>query len=291
MAQVNPDIPVIGNPVATEDPKVKNALEAIVNALNAIDNANIASNADINGAKLLAGSINTTQIADAAITSAKIAPNAVSVLGTAAPTSSILQFAGTSAPSGWLFCDGTAVSRSTYADLFNAVGTAYGEGNGSTTFNLPDLRGRVPVGRDTGQTEFDTRGETGGSKTHTLTESEMPVHTHSVSGSTTSAGSHSHSGSALSAGGHSHSYDDGYVSLTTNSQRGTASPTASTVTSITNTDQTRTTVMGGAHTHTLSINSDGSHSHSINASAGSTGGGSAHNNLQPYVVVNYIIKV
>lgn len=73
------------------------------------------------------------------------------------------------APVGWLLCDGSAVSRSTYAALFAAVGTTFGAGNGSTTFNLPNLKGRVVVGIDTGQTEFDTRGETGGAKTHTHT--------------------------------------------------------------------------------------------------------------------------
>lgn len=261
MPQVNPDIPIIGNPVATEDPKVKNALETIVSALNALDNANIASNADINGAKLLNGSVATGKIADAAITAEKIAPNAISVIGTAAPTSSILQFAGTSAPSGWLFCDGTAVSRSTYADLFNAVGTAYGEGNGSTTFNLPDLRGRVPVGRDTGQTEFDTRGETGGVKTHTLTSTEIPGHTHSGSSlSTNSTGAHTHA----------------VGSFTLNYQTGAtqAFPAFAGNTS------------GGGAT-----GSAGAHSHTVSGNTGSTGGSGAHNNLQPYVVVNYIIKV
>jgi microcystin-dependent protein len=69
------------------------------------------------------------------------------------------------APDGWLLCDGSAVSRSTYAALFEAIGTTYGSGNGTTTFNLPSTKGKVQVGRDAGQTEFDTLGETGGAKT------------------------------------------------------------------------------------------------------------------------------
>ena len=63
-----------------------------------------------------------------------------------------------------MICDGRAVSRSDYSELFAVIGTTYGSGDGSTTFNLPNLKGRVPVGKDSSQTEFDTIGETGGSK-------------------------------------------------------------------------------------------------------------------------------
>lgn len=80
-------------------------------------------------------------------------------------------------PSGWLLCNGSAVSRTQYAELFQAIGTAYGAGDG-TTFNLPNLNGRVPVGLDASQTEFNAIGKIGGSKTHTLTTAEMPNHTH-----------------------------------------------------------------------------------------------------------------
>lgn len=64
------------------------------------------------------------------------------------PTGSVIPYAGKSAPDGWLLCDGAAVSRTTYADLFAVIGTTFGSGDGSTTFNLPDLRGRVAVGVD-----------------------------------------------------------------------------------------------------------------------------------------------
>lgn len=84
----------------------------------------------------------------------------------------IAPFAGGVVPSGWLLCNGAAVSRSTYADLFNAIGTSYGTGDGSTTFNLPDLRSRVPVGKGP-DAEFDTLGETGGAKTHSHTISSV----------------------------------------------------------------------------------------------------------------------
>jgi len=90
--------------------------------------------------------------------------NLVQVLS--APPGMMSAFAGTTAPSGWLICDGSAVSRATYAALFTVVGVTYGIGDGSTTFNIPNLKGRVPVGLDTGQTEFDALGKTGGAKVH-----------------------------------------------------------------------------------------------------------------------------
>lgn len=100
----------------------------------------------------------------------------------AAPPGVILPYGGSSAPSGYLLCQGQAVSRSTYAALFAVLGTTYGAGDGSSTFNLPDMRGRVPVGLDVGQAEFNALGNAGGAKTHTLTEAEMPSHTHYIDG-------------------------------------------------------------------------------------------------------------
>lgn len=103
------------------------------------------------------------------------------------PSGLILPYGGSAAPSGWLICDGSAVSRATYANLYAAIGTSYGVGDGSTTFNLPDLRGRSPVGKGT-HADVDTLGESDGvaeaSRTpkHTLTTAEIPAHAHSGSG-------------------------------------------------------------------------------------------------------------
>ena len=102
-------------------------------------------------------------------------------INTNTPVGSISLFAGTTAPNGWLICDGSAVSRTTYANLFSVIGTTYGTGDGSTTFNIPNLKGRVPVGLDSSDTSFDTIGETGGEKTHTLTVDELPKHKHDIS--------------------------------------------------------------------------------------------------------------
>ena len=107
----------------------------------------------------------------------------------------VVPWAKSSAPTGWLECDGSAVSRSTYADLFTAIGTTYGAGDGSSTFNLPDIRGRAIAGKDnmggsaanrlTSGSTIDgaTLGTAGGGQTHTLTTGELAAHNH-VSGST-----------------------------------------------------------------------------------------------------------
>ena len=87
--------------------------------------------------------------------------------GAGVPAGNVSATARVSAPAGWLLCDGSAVSRSTYEGLFTAISTTYGAGDGTTTFNVPNLKGRVPAGVDSGQTEFDTLGDTGGAKTHT----------------------------------------------------------------------------------------------------------------------------
>lgn len=94
----------------------------------------------------------------------------------------LMDFAGTVAPSGWLLCDGAAVSRTTYADLFAAIGTTWGVGNGSTTFNLPNLSRRVTVGSGGTATSpvftGTTVGSTGGEEVHVQTEAEMFQHSH-----------------------------------------------------------------------------------------------------------------
>ena len=104
------------------------------------------------------------------------------------PIGSIKMYGGPAAPSGWLKCDGSAVSRTTYEKLFEAIGTAYGEGDGSTTFNLPNFNGRMPIGVGTSGTtgaSSHALASTGGAETHThttgnftLTTSHIPAHTH-----------------------------------------------------------------------------------------------------------------
>jgi microcystin-dependent protein len=94
----------------------------------------------------------------------------------AVATGAILPYGGTAAPTGYLLCDGSAVSRTTFSALFTVLGTAFGAGDGSTTFNLPDLRGRFPLGKAAAGTGSSLAG-TGGSLDHTHTG---PSHTHGV---------------------------------------------------------------------------------------------------------------
>lgn len=120
----------------------------------------------------------------------------IAVAGGAVPAGLVAPFAGAAAPNGWLLCDGLAVSRTTYAALFAVIGTAYGSGNGTTTFNLPDLRGRVAAGKDNmGGTaanrltaasasglDGSLLGAAGGNQQHQLTVAELASHRHYTGG-------------------------------------------------------------------------------------------------------------
>lgn len=157
----------------------------------------------------------------------------------------------TTAPPHWVLCTGQALSRTTYAALFSVIGTTFGVGDGSTTFNVPDLRGRVPMGQDnmggsdaarvtsasTGGGNADVLGGTGGAQTHTLTVSEIPSHDH-----------------------------DGVSSFTT-------------------VDGT-----GGGNAGLLST-TIGNTSSSANSTVNmpSSGGGGQHSNTQPWLAVSYIM--
>lgn len=94
--------------------------------------------------------------------------------GDTLPIGSIVPYGNETAPANWLICDGSAISRTTYADLFAVIGTNFGSGDGSTTFNLPNMKGKVAVGLNSNDNDFNTIGKTGGEKTHTLTVDEMP---------------------------------------------------------------------------------------------------------------------
>ena len=121
-----------------------------------------------------------------------VAVAAFNAANTGTPAGVIMPYAGSTEPSGWLFCSGNAVSRTTYSGLFSVIGTTYGVGDNSTTFNLPDLQGRSIFGRDnmsgTTQNRINshssmtgtTLGNTGGTQTHTLTTAQMPAHTHGL---------------------------------------------------------------------------------------------------------------
>jgi microcystin-dependent protein len=228
------------------------------------------------------------------------------------PAGVISQFAGSAAPAGYLLCQGQSVSTTTFAGLFAAIGYTYG-GSGSS-FNIPNFQGRVPVGVGTAPTGNGVAAKalagSGGDETVVLTTPQMPSHTHtqnahSHGASSGSAGSHGHTASTNTAGAHTHSGSAShnhvyYFGTSTRRAAGTATGEIQTTTkSVINSETTdssfHTNVSAGGHTHTVTVDAGGSHSHTVtvdNATATNqnTGGGGAHNNLQPYIVVNYIIK-
>ena len=190
-------------------------------------------------------------------------------VGTASvPTGGLLDFAGSSAPVGWLLCDGTEVSRATFAALFSVVGTTYGIGDGGTTFNLPDLRGRVVAGKDdmggvaanritvaeSGITGT-TLGDAGGAESHALITAELASHTHT--GTTPSGGAHAHS---VPSSENSATFGSNGTAAEPNGGTGSTIPIASC----------------GAHTHSFTTDSEGS--------------GNTHQNTQPTLIMNKIIK-
>lgn len=157
--------------------------------------------------------------------------------GGAGDTGTVLLYAaGVSAPSGWLFCDGSAVSRSTYANLFSLMGTSYGSGNGSTTFNLPDFRDRILFSAPSSFSTSDIPSNTG----TWFTGSVSP---HSTPFSHSSNGSHGdHGVSATSDGGHSHTDSHSHTS--------SSGAAGSSVTMASHTASGAFEFGGAAHTHT-----------------------------------------
>lgn len=108
----------------------------------------------------------------------------------ALPVGAMSPYGNVVPPDNWLLCDGSAVSRTEYSELFAIIGTSYGVGDGVTTFNLPNKKGRNSVGLDTSDADFNEIGKTGGEKTHTLTYNEMPQHQHGVVNSNSGGYSH-----------------------------------------------------------------------------------------------------
>jgi microcystin-dependent protein len=228
-----------------------------------------------------AGGIGTTQLADLGVTTGKLADNAVTLgkLATAisdyfVPIGTVLDFGGATAPTGYLLCYGQAISRTTYSVLFGIIGGAFGIGDGSTTFNLPDCRGRVAAGKDNMGGSAASRitfagsgidgtgmGATGGDEEITLVEGQMPSHTHV-------AASHTHT---VTDSGHTHSYHD-----ILSGAGGTPQISA-----------------GGAVGGTTTDSSPGSANLSATGTVvtlNDTGNDAAHVNVQPTIIFNKIIR-
>ncbi|RMF59091.1 MAG: hypothetical protein D6746_08795 [Bacteroidetes bacterium] len=222
----------------------------------------------------------------------------------ALPVGALVPYAGTSSPdtTHWLLCDGSAVSRTTYATLFGVIGTTFGAGDGATTFNLPDLRGRAVFGLDNmGGTAANrvtdpagiTLGGTVGAETVTLTVNELPAHAHtgatgsngdhwhSVSITSGSAGSHTHSFSATTSTNGSHTHAPGQADLTAGTSfvvgvsgnLGDYNPSSIAATNAGAWDGATATASGGSHNHSVSgtTGSAGSHTHLVSGNTGTTG--------------------
>lgn len=192
------------------------------------------------------------------------------------PAGTIIMSAAVNEPAGWLQCDGRLLAKIDYPDLWFAIMNTYTDISSGTHFKIPDLQGRCAVGSGNG-TGLTSRslGTSGGEETHQLTTSEMPGHTHS--GATDTNGSHTHS---INDPGHTH------TQTTTNDDFNNSgeNPPGFTADSA----GTRTWSNINSSTTGITINSSGSHTHTF--TTGSTGSGQAHNVMQPFMVVRYLIK-
>lgn len=241
------------------------------------------------------------------------------LIAKAAPVGSVKEFAGTFPPTegGWLLCDGSEHDPVVEPDLFAVIGTTYNTG-GETPgwFRTPDMRGRVPIGLNPGGTgpnvgtgvklhlPAQTLGGNDGAEFHTLNITETPSHVHSVStntianhthaGSTNTNGGHTHTGSTASAGNHTHTQrlnyrgidghgpGEGVVNTGFGFTTAYISTTGAHVHSFTGMST------NGSHAHSFTTGAAGGHSHIVTES--SIGGGQTHENTQPFLVLNFIIK-
>lgn len=201
-----------------------------------------------------------TQLAAAQAAIAVLQTQVANVTTTATPTGAILPYSGALAmvPSGYLLCDGATYDITTYPELFSVIGTMYG--GGGSNFSVPDMQGRVPVGHKTSGTFNTAIGTAVGEETHALTTPELPSHTHS--------------GTSDANANHMHTIDMVPTGWPCNDPMTTGLVTSSCGT--------------GAVSATIPTSSTGSHTHTFTTSA--TGSGTAHNVVQPSVVVQWIIK-
>jgi len=232
-------------------------------------------------------------------------------LNTNTPTGMISIHSAATAPTGWLLCDGTSYSTTTYANLYGVIGYTFG-GSGSA-FAVPNLKGRVVVGIDAAQTQFDTRGETGGAMTHQHTIAESSAiastnhdghghstnsHSHGTTVNQNAAGDHSHNTNQISNTGNSnavsHNHTDSLATGTSSSNLGTPLGSSQNVASSAHSHTVNGNVDGGGVDHDHAItptnisSTPGNHTHSVGVSTNgdstataNSGGSHSHNTTVP----------
>lgn len=216
------------------------------------------------------------------------------VAGLVVPIGGLVPYAGTTEPnSSFKFANGQAISRTTYAACFGVLGTIYGVGDNATTFNLPDLRGRFPLGQDDMGTSAAGRvtiedasapGLTGGAQQVVLTSAQMPTHTHVQNAHTHVQNAHTHTG-ATNVDQHRHAAANGgqFVLYGGTGEAATMS--------LGSTHSATTYTAYDEHQHTLQVNSTVAVNQNATATNQNTGGGQAHPNLPPFLVINWLIRV
>jgi microcystin-dependent protein len=224
-------------------------------------------------------------------------------LNSQSPSGAIVMFGGAVSPSGWLLCDGAAVSRTTYSGLWAAIGDAWGVGDGTSTFNLPNMTGRTALGIGTLGSDTYALADDGGEARHALTVAELAAHTHTGPSHLHTNSSHSHAvdppSTTTSEDDHTHTYSaKGPTNAVSHghdgSTGGDAFAPASNATPSTEGNPASST---DTHDHTLNIASftSGTGGGASTGSAGtgataSTGSGTAHENRQPFAAMQFIIR-
>lgn len=191
-----------------------------------------------------------------------------------------MPFAGSVVPQGYLLCDGSAVSRTTYADLFSVLGTTFGSGDGSTTFNIPNLGGRVPLCTSSSH----ALGTTGGASTVTLQTANLPEHLHQVP-------AHGHANTIkATTPKFTHSITQPVFQYNKPNAKNTATnQTIAMITGTSTATASRSANAVVANHAAASCTKSGSITDHAAFTTNTKGEGGAHNNMQPYMAVNYII--
>lgn len=195
---------------------------------------------------------------------------------------SIIAYTGVSVPNGYLVCDGSAVSRTTYADLFDIIGVTYGPGDGTSTFNLPDLTGRVALGESVAH----TMASNGGATSVTLTTDQIPSHAHVIP-------SHGHANTitaktpslshTITQAVFKYTHLNGGTNVTSASGNGRYTGTTSA-------NMTRSTNLAVSAHAATACTMAGSVTSKAEFDTTSTGGDGAHNNMMPYIALTYLIR-